>query len=123
MDDREVFPAFADLLKTYLPAGEALPEIPAALPGLKFLSSFTKIAPLFSNLPEAKQTVDIQPMEQFNQGWGTILYRTTLPEAVKSGTTLKITEVHDWAQIYADGKLLTRFGIVVKVSSRRCCLL
>ena len=47
-------------------------------------------------------------MEQFNQGWGTILYRTTLPEAVTSGTTLKITEVHDWAQIYADGKLLAR---------------
>ena len=98
-----------DLLRTYLPAGEALPEIPAALPVIEIPEfHFTKIAPLFSNLPEAKQTVDIQPMEQFNQGWGTILYRTTLPEAVKSGTTLKITEVHDWAQIYADGKLLTR---------------
>lgn len=98
-----------DLLKTYLPAGEALPEIPAALPVIEIPEfHFTKIAPLFSNLPEAKQTVDIQPMEQFNQGWGTILYRTTLSESVKSGTTLKITEVHDWAQIYADGKLLTR---------------
>ena len=96
-------------MRTYLPAGEALPEIPAALPVIEIPEfHFTKIAPLFSNLPEAKQTVDIQPMEQFNQGWGTILYRTTLPEAVKSGTTLKITEVHDWAQIYADGKLLTR---------------
>ena len=57
---------------------------------------FNKVAPLFSNLPEAKQTVDIQPMEQFNQGWGTILYRTTLPEATLAGTVLKITEVHDW---------------------------
>ena len=47
-------------------------------------------------------------MEQFNQGWGTILYRTTLPETTLAGTTLKITEVHDWAQIYADGKLLAR---------------
>ena len=112
MDDREIFPAspcLRDLLKTYLPAGEALPEIPAALPVIEIPEfHFTKIAPLFSNLPEAKQTVDIQPMEQFNQGWGTILYRTTLSESVKSGTTLKITEVHDWAQIYADGKLLTR---------------
>jgi len=66
------------------------------------------VAPLFSNLPEAKQIVDIQPMEQFNQGWGTILYRTTLPEAIPAGTVLKITEVHDWAQIYAGGKLLAR---------------
>ena len=47
-------------------------------------------------------------MERFNQGWGTILYRTTLPEAVAAGTVLKITEVHDWAQVYADGKLLAR---------------
>ena len=46
-------------------------------------------------------------MEQFDQGWGTILYRTTLP-AVTSGTTLLITEVHDWAQVYANGKLLGR---------------
>ena len=82
-----------DLLRTYLPAGEALPEIPAALPVIEIPEfHFTKIA----------------PMEQFNHGWGKILYRTTWPEAVKSGTTLKITEVHDWAQIYADGKLLTR---------------
>ena len=98
-----------DLLKTYLPAGEALPEVPAALPVIEVPEfHFTKVAPLFYNLPDAKQSVDIQPMEQFDQGWGTILYRTTLPEAVTSGTTLKITEVHDWAQIYADGKLLAR---------------
>ena len=98
-----------DLLKTYLPAGEVLPEVPAAMPVIEVPEfHFTKVAPLFSNLPDAKQSVDIQPMEQFNQGWGTILYRTTLPEAVTSGTTLKITEVHDWAQIYADGKLLAR---------------
>ena len=46
-------------------------------------------------------------MEQFDQGWGTILYRTSLPE-VKEGTTLLIDEVHDWAQVYADCKLLGR---------------
>ena len=98
-----------DLLKNYLPAGETLPAVPAALPVIEIPEfHFHKVAPLFSNLPEAKQTVDIQPMEQFNQGWGTILYRTTLPETTLAGTTLKITEVHDWAQIYADGKLLAR---------------
>ena len=91
-----------DLLKNYLPAGETLPAVPAALPVIEIPEfHFHKVAPLFSNLPEAKQTVDIQPMEQFNQGWGTILYRTTLPETTLAGTTLKITEVHDWAQIYA----------------------
>ena len=105
----EKFFLLRDLLKNYLSAGESLPEIPAALPVIEIPEiHFNKVAPLFSNLPEAKQTVDIQPMEQFNQGWGTILYRTTLPEATPAGTVLKITEVHDWAQIYADGKLLAR---------------
>ena len=33
--------------------------------------------------------------------------RQTLP-AVKEGTTLLIDEVHDWAQVFADGKLLGR---------------
>ena len=66
-----------------------------------------EVAPLFDNLPEPKLSEDIKPMEQFDQGWGTILYRTSLPE-VKEGTTLLIDEVHDWAQVYADGKLLGR---------------
>ena len=105
----EKFFLLRNLLKNYLPASESLPEIPAALPVLEIPEiHFNKVAPLFSNLPEAKQTVDIQPMEQFNQGWGAILYRTTLPEVTAAGTTLKITEVHDWAQVYADGKLLAR---------------
>ena len=47
-------------------------------------------------------------MEKFDQGWGTILYRTSLPEEVKAGTILRITEQHDWTQVFADGKLLAR---------------
>ena len=98
-----------DLLKNYLPAGEQLPEIPEAFPVIEIPEvEFTQIAPLFSNLPEAKESMDIQPMEAFDQGWGTILYRTTLQEPVENGTTMKITEVHDWAQVFADGKLLAR---------------
>lgn len=98
-----------DLLKNYLPAGEQLPEIPEAFPVIEIPEvEFTQVAPLFSNLLEAKESMDIQPMEAFDQGWGTILYRTTLQEPVENGTTMKITEVHDWAQVFADGKLLAR---------------
>lgn len=98
-----------DLLEMYLPEGEKLPEPPAALPVIEISEfHFTQIAPLFSNTSSKKQTVDIQPMEQFDQGWGTILYRTTLPEAVEVGSRLEITEVHDWAQVFVDGELLVR---------------
>lgn len=65
-----------------------------------------EVAPLFDNLPQAKQSEDTKPMEQFDQGWGSILYRTTLKEDVKG--ILHIDEVHDWAQVFADGKLLGR---------------
>lgn len=98
-----------ELLKNYLAAGEKLPEIPAALPVIEIPEiEFTRVALLFENLPEPKQTEAILPMEQFDQGWGSILYRTRLPQAVINGDTLKMTEVHDWAQVYADGQLLAR---------------
>ena len=96
-----------DLLKQYLPEGETLPEPPAQYPVIS-VSAITEweVAPLFDNLPQAKQSEDIKPMEQFDQGWGSILYRTTLKEDVKG--ILHIDEVHDWAQVFADGKLLGR---------------
>lgn len=105
----EKFFLLRDLLKNYLPAGEALPAVPSALPVIEIPEiRFTRVAPLFNNLPQPKQSVEIQPMEQFDQGWGSILYRTILPQDVKAGTLLTITEVHDWAQIFADGTLLAR---------------
>lgn len=98
-----------NLLKNYLQPGETLPEIPQPKPVIEIPAiSFTQQAPLFANLPQVVSTEKVAPMEQFNQGWGSILYRTTLPEAVKKGTVLKITEAHDWAQIFVDGHLLAR---------------
>lgn len=98
-----------DLLKNYLAEGEELPEVPEAYPVIEIPEiHFGQVAPLFGNLPEAKTTEDIQPMEQFDQGWGSILYRTVLPQGAKAGDTLKITEAHDWTQVFAGGQLLAR---------------
>lgn len=88
-------------------------EIPAFTVG--------EVAPLFDNLPAPQASKEIKPMEQFDQGWGTILYRTTLP-AVKEGTTLLIDEVHDWAQVFADGNCWAVW-IVAEVKTRWCCRL
>ena len=41
-------------------------------------------------------------MENFNLGWGSIQYRTTL-SANANEQILKITEVHDYAQVFIDG--------------------
>ena len=97
-----------DLLSNYLDTGEALPDIPRNFPVIDIPEiHFTQVAPLFANLPNSQKTVDIRSMEQFDQGWGSILYRTTLQDAIDRGI-LKITEVHDWAQVFANGKLLGR---------------
>lgn len=97
-----------EMLMQYADSAQVIPDVPAAYSVIEIPEfALKEVAPLFDNLPEPKLSEDIKPMEQFDQGWGTILYRTSLPE-VKEGTTLLIDEVHDWAQVYADGKLLGR---------------
>lgn len=106
MDQPKYF-KLRDLLQSYLPAGETLPEPPASIPVMEVPAiTHWQVAPLFDNLPAPRQTADIRPMEQFDQGWGTILYRTTLKDDISG--TLHIDEVHDWAQVFADGRLLGR---------------
>ena len=97
-----------ELLTQYPDSGMTIPDVPEAYPVIEIPEfEVAEVAPLFENLPSPQTSEKIRPMEQFDQGWGTILYRTTLP-AVSEGTTLLIDEVHDWAQVYADGKLLGR---------------
>lgn len=93
-----------ELLKNYLPEGQSLPEIPDSIPTISIPTiEFTEFANLFENLPEPKFSEDIKPMESFDQGWGSILYRTKLKKSDKE-QTLTITEAHDWTQVYIDGK-------------------
>ncbi|WP_316793704.1 beta-galactosidase [Pedobacter frigoris] len=100
------FFAVRDLLKNYLNPGEVLADIPAQMPLMEIPKiKFTQAAPLFQNLPLGKKSVDIKPMEMFNQGWGRINYRTNL-KASAAPRKLIITELHDWAEIFIDGKLI-----------------
>lgn len=93
-----------NLLKNYLPEGTSLPEIPDSIPTIHIPAfTFTEVAPLFDNLPEAKKSENVKSMEFFDQGWGSILYRTHL-EASDVEQTLIITEAHDWAQVFIDGE-------------------
>ena len=94
--------------------GEKLPSVPATIKSTTVPAfRFTQVAPLFSNLPEGKTDKDIKTMEDYDQGFGSILYRTTLPE-LKDGGKLKVNEAHDYAQVFIDGtyigKLDRRMG-------------
>lgn len=96
-----------ELLRSYLPKGQALPDPPAPYPVIEIQEiSDWEIAPIFDNLPEPKFSEDIKSMEMFDQGWGNILYRTTLKHDIEE--KIHIDEVHDWAQVFIDGKLIGR---------------
>jgi len=93
-----------NLLKNYLPEGQTLPEIPDSIPTIAIPAfELTEIASLFDNLPETKVSETVKSMEFFDQGWGSILYRTELA-ASNEEQTLIITEAHDWTQVFLDGK-------------------
>ncbi len=92
------------LLENYLPAGDRLPVVPDSIPTISIPAiTFKDVASVFENLPAPKVSENIQSMEFFDQGWGSVLYRTTLK---KSDTQqyLKVTEAHDWAQVFVNGK-------------------
>ena len=67
--------------------------------------TLTEVAPIFDNLPEAKTDADIRTMEEYDQGFGSILYRTTLPELAKPAL-LTVSDAHDFAQVFVDGKYI-----------------
>lgn len=92
------------LLEQYLPEGEQLPPVPDSIPTISIPEfQLTENAVLFDNLPEPVLSEDVRSMEYFNQGWGSILYRTQLKEsAVRQ--TLVITEAHDWTQVFLNGE-------------------
>ncbi|WP_207425163.1 beta-galactosidase [Pedobacter sp. SYSU D00535] len=102
----EKFWAVRNLLKNYLNEGEVLSEVPAekAVIGIPTFE-LKEAAALFENLPAPKKVERIQPMEDFDQGWGRILYRTTIqPSAAKR--KIVITELHDWATVFLYGKAI-----------------
>ena len=66
---------------------------------------FTEYAPLFENLPAAIRTEQVKTMEEFDQGWGSILYSTTLPR-IEGQSKLHIAGGHDYVQVFIDGKYI-----------------
>ncbi len=93
-----------DLLQKY--TDKPLPEVPAAKPIITIPEiQFAETALLLSeeNLPEAIQSENIEPMEQFNQGYGSIMYSTTLP-AVNGDAYLHISDMRDYGIVYIDGQ-------------------
>ena len=99
----EKYRALRETLAKYLD-GERQAPVPPAIKTMKIKQfDFTEVAPLRENLPLHKSDADIKTMEEYDQGFGSILYRTTLPE-LDVPTLLTVSEAHDFAQIFIDGE-------------------
>lgn len=92
-------------LKKYM-NGEKLADVPTLIKTISVPAfQFTEMAPLFANLPAAKKDKDIRTMEDYDQGFGSILYRTTLP-GLEAPALLTVNEAHDYAQVFLNGKYI-----------------
>ncbi|HWJ29296.1 MAG TPA: beta-galactosidase, partial [Flavisolibacter sp.] len=95
--------AIRNLIQQYV--SHPLPEVPAPVPVITIepfdMQPFTS---LWNELPAPVLTPQPVPIEKLDQKSGFVLYRTKLI-GPKSGK-LTITEPHDYALVYLDGKLI-----------------
>jgi beta-galactosidase len=85
--------------------GKSLPEVPAPSPAREFsFSTHVETASLWNNLPKPVETATLLTMEDLDQAYGYILYRTEL--AAGDGGELAIDGLHDYAQVYVNQKLV-----------------
>jgi beta-galactosidase len=96
------FFAYRDMILKYSGQKELpVPEVPKVIAIPEFQLT---MSPLEPHLPRPIASETLLTMEQANQAYGYILYRTLLPEAV-TDAALVLDPVHDFAQVYLDGKL------------------
>ena len=85
--------------------GKTPPPIPASPSARSYpIAPHFESASLWSSLPAPVQSDKLLTMEDLDQSYGYILYRTKLPAG--PGGELVIDGLHDFAQIYIDRKLI-----------------
>ncbi|HVU31973.1 MAG TPA: beta-galactosidase family protein, partial [Opitutaceae bacterium] len=99
----EKFYRTRELLRHYLAPGETLPAVPPRNPVTTFAPvTLAECAPLFANLPEPIHDEQPRTMEDYDQGYGAIDYRTELPPGLAGRVEAK--EIHDFGYVLLDGK-------------------
>lgn len=95
--------ALRKLLEQYQQSGTILPPVPE---NPKYISipiiKLDRVALLFDNLPKPVNSIQLHSMEDLNQGYGYILYRTKLNGGGEK--TLHIERLRDYAQVFINGK-------------------
>ena len=93
--------------KTALPA---IPKMPA-----QFISiapfQLTEHADMLMGVDSVVLDSPLRTMEELNQGWGSIIYVTSLPE-ISTPSVLTLNEGHDFAQVFIDDKYIGKIDRV-----------
>jgi len=102
-DPRQKFFAFRDAIARA--THQSPPSIPADPPAQAFpVSPRMETASLWSNLPQPIESEPLLTMEDLDQSYGYVLYRTALGKG--DGGELVLDGLHDYAKVYIDQKLL-----------------
>ena len=95
--------AFRELLSKY--AATPLPPVPETPPVITVPAlELKQSSSLWANLPKPTDTASPEPMEHLGQAYGYILYRAKIPSTQEGD--LELDELHDFALIYLNGKLV-----------------
>lgn len=105
--------ALRELIGKHLRPGETLPEVPGSPPMIAIPRiELTQSASLFSLLGSPQRAQRPLTMEELDQAYGFVMYRTPSPRAGR--TALEAGDVRDYALLYQRGKPLgvldRRFG-------------
>lgn len=87
--------------------GRTPPPVPKVAPPIRVPSvAMVEGASLWKNLPAPIHSEQILSMEDVNQAYGYILYRTHLDSGARAGGKLTLDQPHSYAEVYLDGKLV-----------------
>ena len=98
-----------------------LPDVPAPPANLISIPQFElmEFADILQGADSLVMDSPLRTMEELDQGWGSLVYITMLPE-ITSPSVLTLNDGHDFAQIFLDGKYI---GKIDRVRNEKSILL
>ena len=93
--------------------GKKMPSVPKAPMPIVTVPKFelTEFATLMTTMANSKPVNGgLKTFEEMDMGWGTMIYSTRLPEI--SSPSVLTAEIHDFAQVFIDGKYIGKIDRV-----------
>ena len=115
-------PKFFELreMMTKYQDGKKMPAIPKSPAPIITVPTFelNEFAGIDNGIVKTVESRDILSMEDLDMGWGSMKYSTLLPE-IPGESVLTLTECHDYAQVFIDGKYVGKIDRVKNEKSIR----